>query len=118
MSCIVQSHLSVSINDTAICFFWGALITITPVRLSQICLCAVGFRPGVRYSGINDIDGHLVEALAKRFVKSDHIVDTDHLPTADLVIGRCIDQAVQGVLFSAECCPRDDDYPQNPLRMV
>ncbi|MAR84107.1 MAG: hypothetical protein CMF55_04885 [Legionellales bacterium] len=118
MSCIVQSHLSVSINDTATCFFWGAMVTILPVRHTQICLCAVGFRPGVRYPGINDYNGDLVEARAQRTVESDNIVDSDQLPTAVAATARSMGKIVQAVLFPAASPTQDGVDPQNPLYTV
>ena len=95
------------------------MVNIVPVRFSQIFLCAAGFRTGVRYPGINDYNGDLVEAPAQRTVKSDHIVDSDQLPTAVAATARGMDKFVQqAVLFPAESPLQDDVDPQNPLHTV
>ena len=72
------------------------MVNIVPTRFSQTFLCAVGFRPGGRYPGINDYDGDLVEAPEQR------TVERDQLPTAVAATGRSIDKIVQAVLFPAE----------------
>ncbi len=112
MSCNMQ-HMAVSINDTATCFFWGAMVTILPVRQFQLFFDLVCKR-------ITGFDDYPVQALAEAILKRASIVESDQLPTAVEDTGRNMLEVAQAAFFSEvpRLCVREGEHCQNPIHTV